>query len=110
MTINNTKTGGQNAYHFIDLVDVSAFARLLERFFQATGIPNGVVDTNGELLTMSFGENACSVFHRTQSEAADLCRDSNLELVHDLLDGCFTGRLCQNGLMDYVTPIVVEDR
>lgn len=110
MTINNTKTGGQNAYQFIDLVDVSAFARLLERFFQATGIPNGVVDTNGELLSMSSGENACSVFHRSQSEAADLCRDSNLELVRDLLDGCFTGRLCQNGLMDYVTPIVVEDR
>lgn len=110
MSINNTKTGGQNAYQFIDLVDVPAFARLLERFFQATGIPNGIVDTNGELLSMSSGENACSVFHRTQSEAADLCRDSNLELVRDLRDGCVAGGLCRNGLMDYATPVVVEGR
>lgn len=110
MSIINTKAGGHNAYQFIDLVDVPAFARLLERFFQASGIPNGVVDTNGELLSMSSGENACSVFHCTQSEAADLCRDSNLELVRDLPDGCVAGRLCQNGLMDYVTPVVVEGR
>lgn len=110
MIINNTKAGGQNAYQFIDLVDVPAFARLLEHFFQATGIPNGVVDTNGELLSMSSGENACSMFHRTQSEAADLCRDSNLELVRNLRDGCVVGGLCRNGLMDYATQVVVEGR
>ncbi|WP_052700625.1 PocR ligand-binding domain-containing protein [Methylocucumis oryzae] len=110
MSINNTKTGGQNTYQFIDLVDVPAFARLLERFFQATGVPNGVVDTNGELLSMSSGENACSMFHRTQFKTAVRCRDSNLELVRDLSDGGVAGGLCQNGLMDYVTPVVVEDR
>lgn len=110
MSIKNTKTGIQNAYQFIDLVEIPAFARLLERFFQATRIPNGVVDTNGELLSMSSGENACSMFHRTHSEAADLGRDSNLELGRDLLDGCFAGRQCQNGLINYLTPIVVEDR
>ena len=110
MSIKNTKSGGQNAYQFIDLVDFSAFARLLERFFQATGIPNGIVDTNGEWLSMSSGENACSMFHRTHSEAADLCRDSNFELVRDSQGGCFADKLCQNGLIDYVTPIVIEDR
>lgn len=39
-------------YQFSDLIDVPAFARMLESFFQATGIPNGVVDMDGNLLSM----------------------------------------------------------
>jgi len=95
-------------YCFSDLIDVPEFARLLESFFQATGIPNGVVDANGELLSMSGGANACKMFHRTQSEAAKHCRESNLALLHDLRDGCIASELCRNGLMDYATPVVIE--
>lgn len=100
--------GGDNTYRFIDLVDVPAFTRLLERFYQATGIPNGVVDANGELLSMSSGANVCAVFHRTHSESAEFCRDSNLELMQELRDGCVAGGLCRNGLMDYATPVMIE--
>jgi diguanylate cyclase (GGDEF)-like protein/PAS domain S-box-containing protein len=99
-----------DAYHFSDLVDVTAFSRLLDNFYQATGIPNGVVDANGELLCMSSGDNACAVFHRSHPVATERCRDSNLELVRDLRDGCVAGGLCKNGLMDYATPVVIEGR
>jgi diguanylate cyclase (GGDEF)-like protein len=95
-------------YHFSDLVDVPAFARVLEKFFQATGIPNGVVDANGELLSMSGGDNACTVFHRAFPESADCCRDSNQAIMRDLRDGCVVGGICGNGLMDYATPVVIE--
>lgn len=97
-------------YRFIDLVDAPAFARMLESFFQATGIPNGVVDAEGNLLSMSGGENACAIFHRTQPQAAERCRESNLAIMHDLRAGHVAGGLCKNGLMDYATPVVIEDR
>lgn len=97
-------------YRFSDLVDVPSFTRMLESFFQATGIPNGVVDADGELLSMAAGTNACTLFHRADPQAAARCRDSNLTIMHDLRNGCVAGGLCRNGLMDYATPVVIEGR
>jgi diguanylate cyclase (GGDEF)-like protein/PAS domain S-box-containing protein len=97
-------------YRFSDLVDVPSFARMLERFFQATGIPNGVVDVSGELLSMSAGVNACTQFHRAHPQAEALCRESNLAIMHDLRDRRVAGGPCRNGLMDYATPVVIEGR
>lgn len=105
-----TETTPENAYHFSDLVDMPAFARMLDRFYNATGIPNGVVDASGELLSMTSGANACAVFHRPHREANAHCHESNLALVRDLRDGCVAGGLCLNGLMDYATPVVIEGR
>ena len=72
-------------YGFRDLVDVPAFARMLESFFQATGIPNGVVDVDGNLLSMSSGENACAVFHRVQPQAAERWIIEQRQRAHDAM-------------------------
>jgi diguanylate cyclase (GGDEF)-like protein/PAS domain S-box-containing protein len=97
-------------YHFEELVDIQAFKRLLERFYETTGIPNGLVDADGTLLAMSSGKSACELFHRVQSASAERCRDSNLEIMRDLRQGQISGGACRNGLMDYATPIVIEGR
>ncbi|PKO91515.1 MAG: diguanylate cyclase [Betaproteobacteria bacterium HGW-Betaproteobacteria-1] len=97
-------------YRFSDLIDVPAFARMLESFFEATGIPNGVVDADGELLCLAAGENACTAFHRANPAAAESCRDSNIAIMHDLREGRVAGGLCEHGLMDYATPVVIEGR
>lgn len=110
MPSSNTEITDKLPYRFGDLVDVPAFARLLESFFRATGIPNGVVDASGELLSLSAGENACTLFHRAAPKSAERCRESNLDIMRDLRDGCVAGGLCRNGLMDYATPVVIEGR
>ncbi len=97
-------------YQFRDLVDMPAFARMLGSFFQATGIPNGVVNADGELLSQAGWENACTRFHRVNEESAERCRESNLAIMHDLREGQVYGMACRNGLMDYATPIVIEGR
>lgn len=97
-------------YQFHDLVDMPAFARMLDSFFQATGIPNGVVNADGELLSQAGWENACARFHRVNEESAERCRESNLAIMHDLREGQVCGVACRNGLMDYATPIVIEGR
>ncbi|MFA6039919.1 MAG: diguanylate cyclase [Methylophilus sp.] len=95
-------------YRFSDLIDMSAFTRMLESFFHATSIPNGVVDMEGNLLSMTGGDNACAMFHRVNPESEAFCRDSNVAIMHDLRKGHVAGGLCQNGLMDYATPVVIE--
>lgn len=110
MASNNTDLSDKSLYRFGDLVDVPTFARMLESFFRATGIPNGVVDASGELLSLSAGENACTQFHRANPKSAECCRESNLSIMRDLRKGCVAGGLCHNGLMDYATPVVIEGR
>ena len=97
-------------YRFGDLVDIPAFSRMLDGLFRATGIPNGVVDESGELLSLAAGENACTRFHRACPNMAEHCRESNLAIMRDLRDGHVAGGLCRNGLMDYATPVVIEGR
>jgi diguanylate cyclase (GGDEF)-like protein/PAS domain S-box-containing protein len=110
MASNNTDISNKSLYRFGDLVDVPTFARMLESFYRATGIPNGVVDASGELLSLSAGENACTRFHRANPKSAECCRESNLAIMHDLRERCVAGGLCRNGLMDYATPVVIEGR
>ena len=110
MPSDNTDITDKSLYRFGDLVDVPTFARMLESFFRATGIPNGVVDASGELLSLSAGENACTRFHRANPGSEELCRESNLAIMHNLHGGCVAGGLCRNGLMDYATPVVIEGR
>ncbi len=97
-------------YRFSDLIDVPAYARMLKSFFEATGIPNGLVDADGELLCLATGDNACTMFHRADAVAAESCRDSNIAIMRDLRDGSVAGGLCRHGLMDYATPVVIEGR
>jgi len=89
---------------------VPAFARLMEMFYRTTGIPNGVVDADGELLCQAGWQSACSDFHRVNPQSSQRCLDSNLSIMHDLREGIPGGGLCQNGLIDYGAPVVVEGR
>jgi diguanylate cyclase (GGDEF)-like protein/PAS domain S-box-containing protein len=110
MSSSGTDVSDKSPYRFGDLVDQAAFARMLESFFHATGIPNGVVDANGELLSLAAGNNVCTRFHRANPIGAEYCRDSNLAIMRELRDGCVAGGICRNGLMDYATPVVIEGR
>ena len=109
MDAGNSATPESN-YSFRELIDLPAFTRMLESFFRATGIPNGVVDANGELVSLAAGVNACTAFHRATPGSEENCRKSNLAIMHDLREGAVAGGPCLNGLMDYATPVVIEGR
>lgn len=106
----NIAPNPESRYRFHDLVDVPAFTRMLESFFRATGVPNGVVDADGELVSLAAGVNACTAFHRSNPGSEENCRKSNLAIMHDLHEGAVAGGPCLNGLMDYATPVVIEGR
>lgn len=100
--------GMEAEFLYSDLVDIDAFASLLESFYTATGIPNGLVGVNGELLTQAGWVNACANFHRDNPETNRRCQQSNLDLMRDLRDGQIASAICENGLIDYATPVVIE--
>lgn len=97
-------------YKFEDLIDVEAFTKVLDNFFEATGIPNGLVAENGEIISQSGWMNACKQFHRVNEQSNNYCLDSNIQLMNSLKDGEIHSSLCKNGLIDYATPIVIENK
>jgi diguanylate cyclase (GGDEF)-like protein/PAS domain S-box-containing protein len=107
MLKNRTNSEGA-FYRFSDLVDIDELAQLLESFFKATAIPNGLVSPEGELLTQAGWCDACTLFHRAHPETNQFCQESNLELMQKLREGEVAGSLCKNGLYDYATPVVIE--
>ncbi len=109
MSNNRVNSAGEN-YSFSDLVDVAAYSQLLESFFKATGIPNGLVGPDGELITQAGWCDACNLFHRVHPETNRQCQESNLELMGIVREGEVACCLCKNGLYDYATPLVVEGR
>lgn len=100
----------EGAYGFSDLIDITTVSKLVDSFFKATGIPNGLVAPNGELITQSGWIDACARFHRGNPETNRLCKESNLDLMDKVCQGEVAGCLCKNGLYDYATPIVIEGK
>lgn len=93
---------------FKDLVDIVAFERLMESFYKATGIPNGLVAEDGELLSQVGWTNACALFHRVNEQTNQQCIESNISLMESLQEGEIACAKCKNGLIDYATPVVIE--
>lgn len=102
--------GDERDLEFQDLVDIAGFLRLLETFYSATGIPNGLAGTAGEIITQAGWVDACALFHRVNPDTSQCCQESNLELMQRLRDGEVAYSLCKNGLIDYATPVVIEGR
>ena len=97
-------------FSFSELVDLTTFARLLDSFYRATGIPNGLVAPNGDLLTQSGWTDACAKFHRAYPGSNQQCQQSNIQLMQELHDSKVSCARCKNGLLDYATPVVIEGK
>ncbi len=97
-------------YRFTDLVDIEAFRSMLKSFYEATGILHGLVDDENNVISAIGWEEACTDFHRAYPISDERCQKSNRYLAEHLGEGGFIGCQCENGLMDYACPIVIEGK
>lgn len=95
-------------YKFSDLVDMQHLKKLMNSFYDATGIPHGIHDVDGSILSGIGWQDICTKFHRVCKEIEYKCLISDSYISEHLHDGPFIGYKCLNGLMDYGTPIIVE--
>ena len=71
-------------YKFSDLVDVVEFSKILDSFYSATGIPNGLIAIDGEVISQSGWISACENFHKVSTESKKYCLKSNFELIKNI--------------------------
>ncbi|HEX5392382.1 MAG TPA: diguanylate cyclase [Rhodocyclaceae bacterium] len=97
-------------YRFIDLVDIDEFQSMLQSLYEATGILHGLVDDQNNVISAIGWQDACVKFHRASRISNERCLASNRYLAEHVGTEGYIGCKCQNGLMDYATPVVVDGR
>lgn len=99
-----------NHYQYADLVDVHFLDQLLDSFYKFTGIPNAIIDMEDNILSGAGWQDICSQFHRVAPKTKARCRQSDFNIIDHIHDKPYVGYRCLNGLMDYCTPIIIEDQ
>lgn len=93
---------------FAELVNVSQFSAMMTSFFEATGIPHGLIDIDNNVLSAIGWQDICTNFHRRCPGTLCRCQASDHYIADHLNKAPFTGYRCANGLMDYATPIIID--
>ena len=103
-------------YKFSDIVDVKAVQALMDKLWDASGIPTGIIDVHGTVLVATGWQDICLQFHRQNPETDARCRESDDYLTRHLqnfaeLPECgYIEYRCGNGMIDIAIPIVIEGR
>lgn len=96
-------------YELIDLVNINQLQKLLDSFYNATGIPSGIVSRDGTILTATAWRDICTKFHRVNPKTRCRCTESDVFILEQLKNkDIIVNNQCKNGLIDIGTPIVVE--
>lgn len=96
-------------YELTDLVDINQLQKLLDSFYDATGIASGIVSRDGTILTTTGWRDMCTKFHRVNPKSKLRCIESDIFMLEELKNkDIIINHKCKNGLIDIGTPIVLE--
>jgi len=95
-------------YTFSDLIDFPKVQRLNDLFYRATGIPGGIIDLKGTIITCSGWQDVCTKFHRVNGETLQRCVESDTVFANQIGVGQnYTVYPCGNGLVVAASPILI---
>ena len=92
-----------------NLVDIPNLQMLMNRFHAATGIPVGILASDGEILVATGWQDICTKFHRIHPVTAARCRQSDAYINTHLSTQDYVQYKCRNGLWDLAVPIIIAD-
>src|SRR5680860_420262 len=91
------------------ILEIEKLSRLLEQFYNATGLANSIVDLKGNILHRVGWESICMEFHRKHKISSERCLKSDTILANRLKKKeKYSIYICQNGMVDVATPIIID--
>lgn len=95
-------------YTLSDLIEIPKLQSLLDSFYLATGIPSGILDPEGNILTATGWRDICKNFHRTNRYSAAQCKKSDQFISNHISQNKkYYSYSCENGLIDMGAPIII---
>ncbi|MDU0460772.1 MAG: PocR ligand-binding domain-containing protein [Geobacteraceae bacterium] len=92
-----------------ELIDIANLQRLMDHFHTATGIPVGIIGTDGTVFVATGWQEICTAFHRCHPVTAERCRQSDDYINSHPFTEEYIAYKCRNGLWDIAKPIVIAD-
>jgi len=102
--------GDWGSLELIDIINVNALQDLMDVYFLNSGFPVAIVDIQGRVMVKTGWQNICTMFHRVNPDTRQLCYECDTALAEDVAYGEYKTYQCKNGLMDVVTPLVINGR
>ena len=100
------------AIRLTDILDLPVLQAMLDSLWQASGIPMGLIDTDGEVLVATGWQKICGEFHFRHPEIKRRCILHRLAAFQGENQGSnlLSSRefICSSGLIDIVLPIQCE--
>lgn len=96
-------------YVLKDLLDIPILQDLLLSLEEISNMPSAIIDLEGNILIATAWQNICTEFHRINPDTVKKCIENDIRInvnVEEIGDR-FVHR-CPMGLMDCVTPIIID--
>lgn len=96
-------------YKLGELVDTRRLQEVLDNLYAATGIPSGIIATDGNIITATGWRDICTKFHRANDLTCARCIESDMAIKNQISAGQrYVISKCKNGMVDIGTPIRVN--
>lgn len=97
-------------YQLTDLVDIHKVQNTFEKLYNATGIPSGIIDIDGNIIEAVGWQPVCMDYHIKNPESCKFCDLSNKNVAERIFSGeNIVISNCLNGLVYIGTPINVDN-
>src|SRR5665648_55477 len=92
-----------------EILEIEKLSKLLERFYNATGLGNAIVDLKGNILYGVGWKSICTEFHRKHKISSERCLKSDTILANQLKKNeKYAIYVCENGMVDAAVPIIIN--
>lgn len=97
-------------FSFSDLIDKKALKQMMDSFFITTGIFHGFYDLDNKIIASRGRQGICSDHSKAGKDSETWCQQSCKSFWEHSFDGPYPGYKCENGLMMYAAPVLVDGR
>jgi len=98
-------------YKLSDLIDIQLFQSLQDRLDEIYSFPSSIIDNDGNILTATAWQDACTKFHRANKECELECLKSDQYIKDHLHEANpAISYCCPHGLIDNATPIIINGK
>ena len=95
-------------FQIADLVDPKQLDMLMASLHKVTGIPYGLIDTEGNILLDVGHRDICTKFHRAHPTSLARCIASDRDVIANAWNGPHYCPRCPHGFVCCATPLIVE--
>lgn len=92
-----------------DIIDLEDLTALMRFFYEAAGIPVGVLDADHNWLVSIGWQKICVDFHRAHAKSREKCLLSEARVRKYLKDRDYLVYSCPNGMVEVAIPILLDD-